>query len=700
VRLEQFLDCFENPRKAGGGWIVQCPVHEDRKNSLSIGEQGGKILVKCHAGCDTRSVLSAVNLSFKDISPMKDNDAVVDRYVYTDEQGNPLFRVSRTASKNFFQERFEEGKFIPGLKGARRVLYKLPELAKAKSVVVVEGEKDVESLRKLGLVATRNPGGAGKWQQSYTVALKGKRVAIIPDNDKPGREHALKVARSIIGVAGSVKIIELREVSEKGDVSDFLTKHTKQELLDLVKASKPLTAADLEQSDQAEVKPAIFENCTDMGNSARFRRMHAENMKHSIQLGWLIYDGKRFRVDDTQEIRRLARQTVRAIYREAADCDDKETREALGTWAKRCEAEQRLAAMLKLAESEPGISVRADIFDKDPFLLNVANGTVDLRTGELRPHNRGDLLTKITPIPYDPKAQCSVWYQFLERVTGESLQLAEFLQKAAGYSLTGTTKEQCFFMLYGTGQNGKSTFINAMSAVLGEYGSTTRTETLLAKKGESIPNDIARLAGLRFVSAVESEGGRRLAESLVKQLTGGDKVSARFLHREFFDFYPTFKLWLAVNHKPRIVGTDLAIWRRVRLVPFTVTIPEKERDRDFGDKLNSELAGILRWAIEGADLWRRYGLGMPAAVETATRDYQQEMDIIGAFISDRCEVAPDGQVSKADVYKAYVEWAEENGERAVNQRELSARLSERGFEEGRNKRQRFWQGLRVDPVTG
>ena len=261
LNTEEIVNRFQNPRKSGRGWIVRCPAHDDRKNSLSLTEGDGKLLIKCQAGCDTKSVIDAVGLEWRDLfadnSNGKPQDPVTQRYVYTDENGQPLYRVCRTASKNFFQERFEHGAYIRGLNGSRRVLFNLPELIKAKTVFVVEGEKDVETLRAQGIPATTNAGGADAWNDAYAESFKGKRVAIIPDNDEPGRRHARKVAKSVLAVAELVKVVEL-PVPEKGDVTDYLKDHTKEDLLGLLKAAKVIVAEDVKErgeSDWPEPKP-------------------------------------------------------------------------------------------------------------------------------------------------------------------------------------------------------------------------------------------------------------------------------------------------------------------------------------------------------------------------------------------------------------------------------------------------------------
>jgi putative DNA primase/helicase len=349
--------------------------------------------------------------------------------------------------------------------------------------------------------------------------------------------------------------------------------------------------------------------------------------------------------------------------------------------------------MIELAKSEPGIPVGPQQLDSHPWLLNVHNGTLDLRTGHLRPHAREDLLTKLAPVAYDPVAPCPLWEAFLSRIFAGDGGLIRFVQKALGYSLTGSTQEQCFFILHGVGANGKSTLIQTISAVLRDYAKHTPTETLLVQQGDRPRNDLARLQGARFVSASEVEGGRKLAEALIKQLTGGDTLTARYLYKEHFEFQPAFKIWLAVNHKPGVHGTDHAIWRRMRLLPFTVTIPPAEQEKRLPEKLLGELPGILRWAVEGCLAWQQEGLEPPMAVKRATGDYRAEMDVIAAFIRDCCVVEPQRQVSTSELYAEYQGWCEQMGESAVTQKALAAALQERGCTSGRNSRGRLWCGI-------
>jgi putative DNA primase/helicase len=442
---------------------------------------------------------------------------------------------------------------------------------------------------------------------------------------------------------------------------------------------------DVEDKSQ-ERKSAKYWPLTDIGNASFFADRHSKDLHYNhLSRKWLIWDGKRWREDNSGEIMEKAKQVAREMMQNANNVIDEEKRKKFMDHAYKTQYESRLGAMVRLARSVPEIPVTPEKLDSDPWLVNLQNGTLDLKSGALVPHRREDLITKIIPISYNPYATCPTWDQFLQRVTDHNPDLIRFLQKGVGYSLTGDATEHVIFILHGTGANGKSTFISTILSLLGDYGRQTPTETLLTKRGSGIPNDVARLRGARFVSAVESEGGKQLAETLVKQLTGGDRMAARFLYGEYFEFEVTFKIFLAANHKPAIKGSDYAIWRRIRLIPFRVTIPPEERDKSLMEKLRKEMPGILRWAVDGCLLWQREGLKPPEFVRAATAEYRLEMDKIGDFISECCEISEGAKTAFGDLYAVYCSWCAKNQEKDIGKKDFARCLDEHGFMMGRNK---------------
>jgi putative DNA primase/helicase len=442
------------------------------------------------------------------------------------------------------------------------------------------------------------------------------------------------------------------------------------------------------------------EHLTDLGNARRLVAAHGQDILYQLPDGpYLTWDGTRF-ADDAGDVQleRWAQETIYAMHADAIyQTDDEAERRARIRHALASESRRSIAAMVALVRSQPGIPVRPNQLDADPWLLTVLNGTIELhQDARLREHRREDRITKLVPVNHVPEAPCPVWLAFLERVLGRNAELIGFLQRFLGYSLTGRTDEQVIAIAHGGGANGKSTFLHAAKMILGDYGQSVPLDTFLVNKHvDTARPDLARLRGSRLVAAVESDSGRRFAEGLVKMLTGGDTIVARRLYREHFEFTPTFKVVIATNHRPVIRGTDDAIWRRIRLVPFTVTIPPEERDRELPDKLQAEREGILTWAVRGCLDWQRDGLGIPEEVRAATDQYRDDMDLLGGFITEHCIVGPDQRATAAELYERYIAWAHKAGERIASQKAFGLALAERGYQQARcgKYRVRTWLGI-------
>lgn len=444
---------------------------------------------------------------------------------------------------------------------------------------------------------------------------------------------------------------------------------------------------------------------TDSGNAERLVELHGDDLRYCKLWGkWLVWDGMRWHADDTAEVERRALLTARSIAAEAV-ADEKLGRDTFHDcmkWAKGSESGTKQAAMVKLAGREARVVVIPDQLDRDGSKLGTQNGVIDTREGEFGEHEREALMTRVAGTAYREDAACPTFLAFLDQITFDPErnqprpELVSYLQRAVGYSLTGDTSERVMFILHGVGKNGKSTFIDIIREMMGDYAMRVPTDTLMARRNESIPNDIARLKGARFVFASETDDGKRLSEALIKDLTGGDTISARFMRGEWFDFKPEFKLWLATNHRPTIRGTDPAIWDRIHLIPFDVRISEEQQDRNLSKKLRKELPGILRWAVEGCLEWQRDGLKPPVCVRSATNQYRTEMDRLAPFLADCCAIEPYARVTAKELYAAYQHWCNENGERYARQRDFGVKLGEKGFEQHRGaKGLRFWVGLRL-----
>jgi putative DNA primase/helicase len=433
---------------------------------------------------------------------------------------------------------------------------------------------------------------------------------------------------------------------------------------------------------------------TDTGNAARLVARHGAKLLYvDAWRRWLVFDGKRFCGDEHGAIYELAKETAEAIFVEAAAASSSEAQQRLAKWALASQSAHRVEAMVRLAKSDPEVAVTPGQLDAHPELFNVDNGTVDLRTGELRAHSRADRLTMLAPVAYRPDAQAPTFARFLATVTGDNPALGAFLQRAVGYSMFGTASERVLFILHGGGQNGKTVFVETIRSLFGDYARRTPTETLLRSRYGGENRGVARLKGARFVSASEAEEGQHLAAGLVKELTGGDTVTARFLYGEQFEFRPEFTLWLATNHRPLVSGDDQAIWDRIRLVPFAVHIADEQRDPGLTDKLRAELEGILAWAVEGCLAWQRQGLALPEAVEAATGAYHQEMDTFADFLEARCVTAADASATAAELYGAYTAWCNATGEHAVTQKRFGERLHDREFTKQKHAGRILWHGI-------
>jgi putative DNA primase/helicase len=419
-------------------------------------------------------------------------------------------------------------------------------------------------------------------------------------------------------------------------------------------------------------------NMTDTGLAERFAKRHGGKVRYCHPWHcWLVWDGTRWSNDNTGAVGLLAKETVLSLLAEAAQINDDDKRRNLMREVRQAETAARRAAIVQLARSEPSIPILPDAIDRDPWALNCPNGTLNLKAGSIREHRPTDFITKICPVPFDQNATAPTWLAFLDKIFEQNRELINFLQRLLGYCLTGDVSEQVLPIFHGIGSNGKSTLINVISIMMGmDYSIKAPTGFLVTKKQDAHPTELADLFGKRLIAAVETDEGRRLAEALVKELTGGDRIRARRMHENFWEFSPTHKVVLACNHRPEVRGTDHAIWRRIRLVPFNVVIPDHQQDKRLPEKLKAELPGILAWCVRGCLDWQRDGLGYPPAVESATRSYRADQDVVGAFLLERCVTGSSFRAKASALYESYKEHC---GDHAISLQRFGKQLTERGF---------------------
>ncbi len=424
---------------------------------------------------------------------------------------------------------------------------------------------------------------------------------------------------------------------------------------------------------------------TDVGNAKRMVELFGQDLRYMAPAElWYVWDGRRWAEDQLLAVERRARDTAHALWEEAKTIKNKEKANEYFKHAFASENNTRVRAMIARARAEEGITIGANPFDADPWILTCMNGVIDLKTGALLAHDRARLCSKLTPIEYPERegAECPLWLSCLDTWLAGDRELIDYLQRAVGYTLTGDTGAQCLHLLHGHGANGKSVFLETVALLLGEFAIASDFTAFLDSvhvSPQGASSYIARLAGARMVHSSEIGEGKRLNEALVKSLTGNDTITARYQFAREFSFTPTHKLWLGANHRPRIRSTDHAMWRRLRLVPFEVTIPPEKRDRELGAKLAAELPGILRWAVDGCLAWQRDGLEPPKSILSATQQYRTDSDTLGAFIADCCQLGEGLKTQSTVLYEAYKKWAKDGEEYLMSQTDFGLKLNERGI---------------------
>jgi putative DNA primase/helicase len=414
-----------------------------------------------------------------------------------------------------------------------------------------------------------------------------------------------------------------------------------------------------------------------------FTTKHCDELRYVAMWGqWMKYGGHSWKQDDTLNVFDMVRDLLRDYY------------------GRKTAAAATVAAVEKLSRSDRRFAARTNQWDTDPYLLGTPAGTVDLKSGELRPAQLLDYITKSTSV--GPGGDCPLWRTFLHRIMDGNAELIRFLQRMLGYSLTGVMSEHAMFFAYGTGANGKSVLLSTVAGILGDYHVTAPITTFVQSHGsDQHPTDLAGLRGARLVTAIETEEGRKWTESKLKSVTGGDRISARFMRQDFFEFLPVFKLIIAGNHKPTLRTVDEAIRRRLHLIPFAVTIPVEQRNKNLTEELKAEWSGILSWMIEGCLEWQRTGLAPPEAVRIATEDYFADQDVLTQWIDEQCDADPGNEFKNealGALFENWVGYIKKLGGEPGGRNNFSDRLVRKGFTRARTKAGSIFRGIRLRPV--
>ena len=661
------------------------------------------------------------------------DDPTPDGLVYlATEGGRPTLLLFRTMART---EKRRKRVSRP-LWGRRDAFFGIDSVVEGRPVVWVGGIEKALGCMEAGYAAVSESFGEGwaKHAKTHAVALAKRNpseVILAMDYDEAGRDGAIgRVAA--LGDAGipmdRVRIVDWEMIPEKKlkpgfDVNDCLLFDATGETLKRLFTTAPVPMihptpgqgpAPMAPPQRVGWMPTVIRPFDDLGNGARVKDRYGDDIYYSPALDWMAYtDGKRWKRGAVDTVRAMTQIAMREIPKElglipsppaGASKDDLKTHEKyVESFHKHTLRSVSTAGISNaMTELQPNVQIEADLFDANPWIFNVANGTLDLKAGTIKPHSKGDLLTKVSPVAFDPTATCPTWDWVLAGIMENNTELISFLQRALGYSLTGSPQENKLFFCYGTGRNGKSTVLETFRALCGDYGKSARYKSFCENNNETGRADLAHMRGSRFVTIVEPNASARLDEGVIKQLTGGDTISARYLYgRTELEFQVIGKFWLAANHKPDIRGTDKGIWSRVLVIPFNVFIPEEQRIPDLADKLRLEYPGILNWCLRGCSDWMDGGLKPPDIVRAATAQYQLDCDILAEFLEE-CTLAGDGLfVSSSDLYKCYAQWTHEAGGKPVSPKTFGSKMTERGMDRGRNNnasdRKIIYLGISLSP---
>jgi putative DNA primase/helicase len=694
---------FKVAKKAGVEWSVHCPYpeHDDQTPSASVNvEKSVFNCMKC-GGATLRQV--AERMGWPLPSPLRSNPTKMTeicRYDYKDVDGTLLYQIVRKIGadgKKTFSA-YNPATRSWKLDGVKRVPYRLPEVLRAiqdgQHVFICEGEKDCDRLAEMGFVATTNTFGARStkaWKDHASFFEKGTRVFIIPDADEPGVVHAREIERILRERGCSVRVLSLGysiEAKHGKDVSDWLAEgHDENDLISLLTDETPNLEIDGDRYER------------DYGHAVRLVPHFKGQYRFAPhRKSWMQYNGRVWVEIGEERMHKLAADLLLAEYR--IDCekalqsvDGGAMKKANKMWFE-AQTYRRIQGALMFLRGWDGILTAPELWDRQPWMLNVRNGTFDLRTRTLHDHDPEQLVTQIVDVDYSPDAEGPLWSAHLERFLPDP-DIRREMQRNLGLSLCGAQIEEVFPIWYGTGGNGKTTTIKIIQKLLGNYAIKAVSDLLIASKFDRHPTEVADLCGARCVFSVETEREKKLAEAKVKELTGGDSIKARFLYGNYFQFEKTWTIMLITNHKPVISGSDAGIWRRVRLIPWTVRIAEKDKmsQEEVIELLSDELPAILNWMIAGFIDVLNDRNWIADQVRAATEEYKHEQDKLAGFLDEMTEKG--GSTGSSDMYQAYCSYCEQVGDNYYKQRTFSKMMKERGFDIDRTRDGSVFRGIRL-----
>ncbi len=698
----------KNPKKVGsdGEHKGHCPFHDDEKASLSFNENTG--LFYCHAGCSKGNAYQFAEKIGMDPSPYKGNGMEeesrtqqsnkshhveplsqehidrVDRYhayfldnlemLNVDGWDKTVIELSKTGfdhkSKNFvfptydhngnlINWRCHKGKQEPGIKGSHFFPEQLFKLQKKFNYLTwCEGEPDCLGLLTNGIPAITNTNGAGKVPDDLSPLKDIPEIIIALDNDKAGQVGALRIGEAIAlkFPRKTVRIHHWDKAHPEGyDIRDFLKDGgTVEELKQRLK-----TAARYASKSKTKTVDPLKLNWSDAGNAELLVYLFGDRIRYNHTNGsWYVWNGQFWERDIKHNVKNLAIEAARYRQKLAASVNDPKKKEKMFKFGVQSEGKVRTGFCLDLTKSLIPIATVADEWNNDHNLFQFSNGCLDLDNVDFSRGKPEQMITQTTGYDYDPTATCPTWEKAILEIMAGRKELVLFIQRSVGYSLSGDVSEQCFFILYGVGANGKTVLLAIFRMVLGNYAKDSAFSAFEYRHGNTQSNDLARLNSARLVTSAESGSSKHLNEERLKAITGGDLVTARFLYKEYFSYNPTFKLWLAVNSLPEVKDFSDGFWRRVRLIPFTVQFKGEKADPHLIDKLGKELPGIANWAIRGYQMWRKDGLNPPEEVLRATAEYHQESDMVAEFLDTYTVTNPGSRIRASELYLSFCKWVE------------------------------------------